>query len=107
MVDIAYRLTLACEYEGTLQLRTRVRVHRVYRSIPRTRIYPALKQLGQANSHRLECSSGRSCQRDPGLRKTINRPSRDTAICQHTNRGARIWPSNSGTRDLPKVITIL
>jgi hypothetical protein len=25
-----YRLTLACEYEGTLHLRTRVRVYRVY-----------------------------------------------------------------------------
>jgi hypothetical protein len=81
-----YRLTLACEYEGTLHLRTRVRVYRVY-SIYRVRVYPTLEQLARANTPQVKCSSGRSCQRNPRPRTTISRPSRDTAIKQLDNMG--------------------
>ena len=69
--EIEYRLTLACQYEGTLQLFNYVHAYAytVYTEVYRIRVYIRAEATWQANSHRLECSSGRSCQRDPGPRK--------------------------------------
>jgi len=66
----------------------------------------ALKQLGRTITTGWSALQDGAVSEIQDLEKTINRPSRDTGIIQNTNRGARIRPSNSGTRDLPKVITI-
>ena len=83
-----YLLTLACEYEVTLHLRTytRVRVCRVYR-VYRVRVYPTLEQLARANTPQVEVLFRTELPAESRTRKTINRPSRDTVIKQLTNMG--------------------